>query len=128
LLAARSLVRHVEEQMEIIYHGHHAAISPRLRQRADASLRRIVKRLGRAVDAIVRVEEDGPTRRVELVLHAPRARRLVASGEARFFGPALTVALGKLSAQVARSRTTRISVNTGKRAAKSRAPRELANA
>jgi ribosome-associated translation inhibitor RaiA len=107
-LAGRNVVRHVEEQMEIIYHGHHAAISPRLRQRADASLRRIVVRLGRAVDAIVRVEEDGPTRRVELVLHAPRGRRLVARGEARYFGPALTVALGRLSAQVARSRTARI--------------------
>ena len=103
--------------MEIIFHAHHAAISPRLQQRAETSLRRAVVRLGRAVDAIVRVEEDGPTRRVELVLHAPRGRRLVARGEARFFGPALTVALGRLNAQIEHSR-----------AAKSAGRRKLASA
>lgn len=93
--------------MEIIFHAHHAVISPRLQQRAEASLKRLVVRLGRAVDAIVRIEQDGPSRRVELVLHAPRGRRLVARGEGRFFGPALTIALGKLAAQVARNRTAR---------------------
>ena len=94
--------------MDIIFHAHHADISPRLQQRADASIRKIVARLGggRAVDAVVRVEEDGPTRRVELVLRAPRGRRLVARGEARHFGPALTVALGKLGAQVNRARSS----------------------
>jgi ribosome-associated translation inhibitor RaiA len=105
--------------MEIIFHAHHAAISPRLQQRAEASLRRAVQRLGRAVDAIVRVEEDGPTRRVELVLHAPRGRRLVARGEARFFGPALTAALGRLNAQIARSRSATRSVSSRRRAGKS---------
>jgi ribosome-associated translation inhibitor RaiA len=101
--------------MEIIFHAHHAAISPRLQQRADASLRKMVVRLGRAVDAIVRVEEDGPTRRVELVLHAPRGRRLVAQGEARYFGPALTVALGRLGAQVARVKGARKTATARKR-------------
>jgi ribosome-associated translation inhibitor RaiA len=109
--------------MEIIFHAHHADISPRLQQRADASLRKIVARLGRAVDAIVRVEEDGPTRRVELELHAPRGRRLVARGEARYFGPALTVALGKLGAQVKRVRKT---TSGRRRVAKSRTRRKLA--
>jgi ribosome-associated translation inhibitor RaiA len=106
--------------MEIIFHAHHADISPRLQQRADASLRKIVSRLGRAVDAIVRVEEDGPTRRVELVLHAPRGRRLVARGEGRYFGPALTVALGKLGAQVSRAKNGRGAGAARRRAAKSR--------
>ena len=92
--------------MEINFNPHHPVISPRQQQRAEASLRRLVARLGRAVDAVVRIEQDGPSRRVELVLHAPRGRRLVARGEGRFFGPALTIALGKLTAQVARSRTT----------------------
>ena len=100
--------------MEIIFHAHHAVISPRLQQRAEASLRRLVVRLGRAVDAIVRIEQDGPSRRVELVLHAPRGRRLVARGEGRFFGPALTMALGKLTAQVARSRTVRNTATRGR--------------
>lgn len=111
--------------MEIIFHAHHAAISPRLQQRAESSLRRAVQRLGRAVDAIVRVEEDGPTRRVELVLHAPRGRRLVARGEARFFGPALTVALGRLNAQIARSRSVSKTASSRRRAAKSATRRKL---
>jgi ribosome-associated translation inhibitor RaiA len=114
--------------MEIIFHAHHADISPRLRQRADASLRKIVARLGRAVDAVVRVEEDGPTRRVELVLHAPRGRRLVAQGEGRAFGPALTAALGKLGAQVSHAKRGRTSSTARRRAAKSRARRKLLTA
>ena len=114
--------------MEIIFHAHHADISPRLQQRAETALRRVVVRLGRAVDATVRVEQDGPTRRVELVLHAPRGRRLVARGEARFFGPALTVALGRLNAQVARTRTARSGVTARKRAGRSGARRKLATA
>ena len=108
--------------MEIIFHAHHAAITPRLRQRADTSIRKIVARLGRVVDAVVRVEEDGPTRRVELVLHAARGRRLVAHGEGRAFGPALTVALGRLSTQVAHAKRSRSA------AAKSRARRKLLTA
>lgn len=86
--------------MEIIFHAHHAAISPRLQQRAEQGIRKLVARLGRAVDAIVRFEEDGPSRRVEVILHAARGRRLVARGEARYFGPALTAALNRLGARV----------------------------
>ena len=111
--------------MEIIFHAHHADISPRLAQRADASLRKMVARLGRAVDAVVRVEEDGPTRRVELVLHAPRGRRLVAYGEARYFGPALTAALGKLGAQVSRAKGVK-TTTARKRAAPKRRKRVTA--
>ena len=114
--------------MEIIFHAHHADISPRLQQRADASLRKIVARLGRAVDAVVRVEEDGPTRRVELVLHAPRGRRLVASGEARYFGPALTVALGKLGAQISRAKPARRNGSGRRRVAKSQTRHKVATA
>jgi len=114
--------------MEIIFHAHHAAITPRLRQRADTSIRKIVARLGRVVDAVVRVEEDGPTRRVELVIHAPRGRRLIAHGEGRSFGPALTLALGKLGAQVAHAKRTRTSSTARRRVAKPRARRKMLTA
>jgi ribosome-associated translation inhibitor RaiA len=87
--------------MEIIFHAHRAAITPSMQQRAEQSIRKIVLRMGRAVDAVVRFEEDGPTRRVELMLHAPRGRRLVARGEARHFGPALADAIERLDARVA---------------------------
>lgn len=90
--------------MEIIFHSHHAAISPRMRRRAELALERTARRLSRAVDAIVRFEQDGPVKRVEIVLHAPRQRNVVALGEARFYGRALTDAIEKLRAQVQKLR------------------------
>lgn len=110
--------------MEIIFHAHHAHISPRLQLRAERALRKTVERLGRAVDATARFEEDGPTHRVELVLRAPRGKRLVASGEGRTFGPALTEALGRLGAQVEHVKRPRKAV-TRRRAAKSTTRRKL---
>lgn len=86
--------------MEIIFHAHHAPISPRMRRRAELAAERAAKRLSRAVDAVVRFEQDGPVKRVEIVLRAPRQRNVVALGEARFYGPALTTAITRLSAQV----------------------------
>lgn len=93
--------------MEIIFHAHHAAISSRMEQRAEESIRKLVRRLGRTGDAVVRFEEDGPTRRVEVLLTAPRGQHLVVRGEGRSFGPALTSALDRLDARVARVKRTR---------------------
>ena len=86
--------------MEIIFHAHHAVIGPRMRRRAELAAERAAKRLSRAVDAVIRFEQDGPMKRVEIVLHAKRLRDIVALGEARFYGPALTSAIDKLAAQV----------------------------
>ena len=86
--------------MEIIFHAHNAPIPDRLRKRAELALQRIGRRLTRAVDAIVRFEQDGPVKRVEIVLHASRQRRIVALGEGKFYGPALTIAIERLGAQV----------------------------
>ena len=75
--------------MEILFQSHHAKVSDRLRERARIAVTKLGARLARAVNAVVRFEEDGPTRRVEIVLHAPKKRAMVAEGSARFFGPAL---------------------------------------
>ena len=88
--------------MEIIFHSHHAVISDRMRRRAELAVQRAAARLARAVDAIVRFEQDGPVKRVEIVLHAPRQRNIVALAEDRFYGRALTAAITRLSAQVRR--------------------------
>jgi ribosome-associated translation inhibitor RaiA len=90
--------------MEIIVHGHHSAVSESMRERAAAGVRRLAARMDRAVDASVRFEEDGPTRRVEIILHAPRNRRLVAKSEGRFYGPAIAAALAKLETQISEAR------------------------
>ena len=93
--------------MEIIFHAHHANISDRMRRRAEAAVKRAAIRLARAVDAIIRFEQDGPVKRVELLLHAPRQRDLIARGEARYFGPAFAAAMDRLIAQIQALRATR---------------------
>lgn len=86
--------------MEILFQSHHAQVSDRMRERARIAVTKLGARLARAVNAVVRFEEDGPTRRVEIVLHTPRRRAMVAEGAARFFGPALAVAINRLNAQM----------------------------
>ncbi len=85
--------------MDIVFHGHNA-VSDYLRQRASTGVRKLTARLDRAVHVNVRFEEDGRTRRVEIELHAPRHRRLVAEARGRHFGPTLTSALERLRAQI----------------------------
>ena len=92
--------------MDIIFHAHHAVISDRMQRRAERAVRRTARKLGRAVDAIVRFERDGPASRVEIVLHAPGRRDLVAEGSARYYGPALAEALGRLEAQASSRKRT----------------------
>ena len=89
--------------MEIVFQAHHAVISDDLRARAERAVHKAAARLRRTVDATVRFEEDGPTRRVEIVLRAPRQRPVVAAGEGRLFGRALTAAAARLQAQVAKN-------------------------
>lgn len=93
--------------MEIVFHAHRAVISDDLRARAERAVHKAAARLRRTVNATVRFEEDGPTRRVEIVLHAPRHRPVVAAGEGRLFGPALSAAMARLNAQVTKSETLR---------------------
>ena len=85
--------------MEIVFHSHHAAVSDHLRRLAQRGLDRIARRLTRVVSAVVRFEQDGRLRRVEIVLHAPRNRQLVGEGNGRYFGPALTAALERVASQ-----------------------------
>jgi ribosome-associated translation inhibitor RaiA len=92
--------------VEILFQSHHAQVSDRMRERARVAVTKLGARLARAVNAVVRFEEDGPTRRVEIVLHAPRRRAVVAEGTARFFGPALAFAIERLDAQTQKVKRT----------------------
>jgi hypothetical protein len=74
-----------------------------MRQAARRGLGKLAPRLTRPVAAVVRFEEDGPTRRVELILQG-RGRRLVAEGVGRYYGPALSQALARLSSRIRRVR------------------------
>lgn len=85
--------------MEISYYAHHAAISPRLQERAERGLHKLARRIGRVVDASVRFHREGPMRRVEIIVHLPRGRHFVAAAQGRYFGPAVSAALSRIGAQ-----------------------------
>lgn len=104
--------------MEIIFHAHHANISDRMRKRAEAAVRRLGQRMSRAIDAVIRFEQDGPVKRVEIVLHAPGKRSLVARAEGQFFGQVLTVAVERLTRQIKTLRDSRRSAQRVPAAAK----------
>jgi ribosome-associated translation inhibitor RaiA len=93
--------------MQIIFHSHRASISDRMRLRAEKGVRKLATRLGGTVDAVIRFADDGPRRRVEIVMHASRHRRLIAEGRARYLGPALAKAIDGLRDQVDRARRIR---------------------
>jgi ribosome-associated translation inhibitor RaiA len=93
--------------VDVIFHSHNAVISERLRSRAESIIHKLEARSARAVRAVVRFEQDGPTRRVEIVMHASRRKPLVSNGYARTYGPALSEAVHNLQAQLARSKRTR---------------------
>ena len=111
--------------MEILFQSHHAQVSDRMRERARIAVTRLGERLARAVNAVIRFEEDGPTRRVEIVLRAPRHRNLVAEGCARYYGPALAEAVERLQAQIPKKRAVRVRAR-GTRSPNGRARSQLA--
>ena len=90
--------------MEVVYHAHNAVISDRMKERASRGLAKLSQRLDRAGDATVRFHQDGPTRRVEIRINTAGQRDLVSEGMARYYGPALKIALAHLESQVGHAR------------------------
>lgn len=77
-----------------------------MRRRAERAIRKLAGRLNDAVDAVVRFEQDGPVRRVEIVLNRARRRTLIGQGRSAKTGPALGEALDRLEAQIERGKRT----------------------
>ncbi len=98
--------------MKVIFHAHHASMSDRIRRRARLGVVKLAERLGHPVDAVIRFEDDGPARRVEIMLHAPRRKSLVATASRRYTGVALTEALDRLETQVETQRRKRLARRT----------------
>lgn len=90
--------------MEIHFHAHHATVSDAMRTRAERQVRRAAQRIPRVVEAVIRFEQDGPTRRVSLALRAPKNHDLLGRGEGRFFGPALATAIARVLTQAAKEK------------------------
>ena len=93
--------------MEIVFQSHHATVSDRLRGRAVLGLGKLARRVPGVVDATVRFEQDGTARVVELAMHAPGRRHLVARASGRHWGPAITDALAQLENQIGNVKRTR---------------------
>jgi len=89
--------------VEIVFQSHHAQVTERMRLAARHGLDKLAPRMARPVSAVVRFEEDGRIRRVEVEVQA-RGRMLVAEGTGRYFGPALSAALAHLATQLRRTR------------------------
>lgn len=85
--------------MEIVFHVHHAEISEYLRRRAERGVEKLARRVGRTTGAVVRFNNDGAVRRVDVELETP-GRRLIGKAEAKHFGPALTEALEAVGRQI----------------------------
>lgn len=100
--------------MQIVFQAHHAQVSEPMRERARRAVQKAAQRINRAVNAIVRFEEDGPTRRVEIVVRAPRQRPIVAEGRGRFFGAALATAIARLHRQAAGAKHSRKASGNGR--------------
>jgi ribosome-associated translation inhibitor RaiA len=92
--------------VQILFQAHHAVISDHMRARAERTVRKLARKLKRAVDAIVRFETDGKTRVVELIFNAPGKRSVVAKGQSRHYGPALAEAATRMDAQLSRLKRT----------------------
>lgn len=92
--------------MKIIFHSHHADVSDHMRKRATRLVERAAERIPRIVEGLVRFEEDGPTRRVTVVMRAPRHHELIGSAEGRFFGPALVSAVARVLAQAGKEKSS----------------------
>lgn len=89
--------------MDIVFQSHHAEISEHMRARALRIVTKVASRTRRVTGAIVRFEEDGPTRKVNIELRAS-GRKLVAESRSRFFGAALADAGQRLLTRVQRGR------------------------
>lgn len=88
--------------MDITVQAHQVEVPSSLRTRAERMIRRLASLVHRPVDAVVRFEQDGEERRVEIVLHAPKRRSLVGAARNRHAGPALAAAVRRVEAQILR--------------------------
>jgi ribosome-associated translation inhibitor RaiA len=90
--------------LEIHFQSHHAEISDNMRRKAERLVTKAAERIPRAVEAVVRFEQDGPTRRVSVVMKTPSTHDLVGKAEGRFYGPALVSAIARVLAQSSKER------------------------
>ena len=97
--------------MDIVFHAHHAPVTDSMRERAQRIVSKVASRMTRVTGAIVRFEEDGPTRKVVVELHAS-GRKLVVDSRGRSFDAALADAGQRLQRRAQREKNRKHSMRT----------------
>ena len=92
--------------MELSFSHRGIDLTQSMLKKAERAVLKAAERIPRATGATVRFDADGPERRVEIVITAPRGMRLVAAAAGRYWGPALNEALLKLVRQASKERRT----------------------
>ena len=92
--------------MEIVFQIHDAPVSDRMKKRAEVALRKAARRAARPQDAVIRFQQDGSVKRVEMTLHTAGGRRFIARSDAPWFGSALGEAARKLAMQLDHQKRT----------------------
>ncbi|MEK7239043.1 MAG: hypothetical protein AAB224_00515 [Gemmatimonadota bacterium] len=92
--------------MEIVFSHRGIALTESMLKKAERAVLKAAERVPRATAALVRFDQDGPERRVEIVFTAPQGVRLVAATSGRYWGPALDAALVRLVRQASKERHT----------------------
>lgn len=90
--------------MEIAFHKNDASVSHATVRKIEKMIAAAAARFPRPMDATVRFTSEGVTRRVEILLRAPRHATLVSTGEGRYYGPAASQALHRLRLQLLREK------------------------
>lgn len=103
--------------MELVFSHRGVALTQSMLKKAEKAVLKAAERLPRLTGATVRFDADGPERRVEIVVTAPRGTRLVAAAAGRYWGPALNAALIKLVRQASKERRTPARRTPARRAA-----------
>ncbi|MBI2408037.1 MAG: hypothetical protein HYV19_07045 [Gemmatimonadetes bacterium] len=92
--------------MQVVFSYRGVALTESMLKKAERAVLKAAERIPRATGAKVLFDADGPERRVEIVVVAPRGTRLVASVAGRYWGPVLTDALTKIVRQASKERRT----------------------
>ncbi len=92
--------------MNIVMQLHRASVTDSQRKKYEKMVAQRARKAPRAVQATVRLSEDGDVRRVEIVLDVARQASIVASAEGKWFATCLAQALDRLDAQLHKAKQT----------------------
>ncbi|MBI3568386.1 MAG: hypothetical protein HY084_09345 [Gemmatimonadetes bacterium] len=92
--------------MNIVMQLHRAAVTDAQRAKYERMVKARARKLSGAVQATVRLSEDGDQRRAEIVLDVARLPSIVVAAEGRWFATCVGLALDRLDARILKAKQT----------------------